>query len=1041
MLQRIIDFHLQQRWVVLLGVIVIIVVGVTTMLRLPVDAFPDLTNNQVVIVTECPSMAPSEVEQLVTFPIESALMGIPRTEGIRSISKLGLSMVTLIFEDGVNTWFARQLVNERLQEVRGRLPQGMDPTLGPMATAFGEVYQYTIEGKGHSAMDLKTIHDWQIRYALRTVRGVNEVNSWGGETKQYTIEVDPAKLQRYGLQLRTVFDRVRENNSNFGGGFIEHAMEQYTVRGLGRTQDVAELARIVVVAHAGTPVLLRDIAEIKLMAMPRQGATLRDGKGETVSGMAIMLKGENGKQVIERVKAKFATLRLPDGVRVNPFYDQSDVIDGTIHTVRNALLEGGALILVVLFLFLRDIRAALIVAAVIPLSMLFGFMGMAIFGVSANLMSLGAIDFGMIVDGSVVMMENSVRRLQRKDGDTRSFHPLERVRVAAHEVSRPIFFAVAIIIAVYMPVFFLEGLEGRMFRPMAISVCSALLGSLILALTVVPAATVVHLGKGVKEHKEAWFQWTQDHYVSMLKWALAHRPFMVGGSLVILITSIGSMHFLGSEFMARLDEGSILIESRKLPGISLTDSILISNRIERVIASFPEVTGVVTRIGRPDVATEAMGINQGDVYVLLKPRPQWTRFQTKEQLIEALDKSLQVIPGVSYNFTQPMAMRLDETISGIKADVAVKIYGEDPRTLSQLAEKALRIISGVQGAADSQMEIVSGVAELRIEVDREALARYGLNVSDVSDLMDAAIGGRTVSEQIEGQRRFAIVVRLPARYRQDDEAIRNLFLYAPGGERVTLGQVARVTMARGPEVISREDGQRRIVVQCNVRGRDQGSFVAEAQRRMNADLHLPAGYSIDWGGQFENQARATKRLMVVVPASILLIFGLLFFTFGSSRHALLILLNVPFAMVGGIAALWARHLNMNISAAIGFIALFGVAVLNGIVLVASINRLRDRGLPMDHALITGASLRLRPVLMTALVASLGFIPMAVSTSTGAEVQRPLATVVIGGLITSTALTLFLLPLLYPWFVPKRAEDLTPYEGDALVKEIERDWEE
>ncbi len=1039
MLQRIIDFHLRQRWLVLLGVLVIIAVGVTTMFRLPVDAFPDLTNNQVVILTECPSMAPSEVEQLVTFPIESALMGIPRTEGIRSISKLGLSMVTLIFEDSVNTWFARQLVNERLQEVRARLPQGLDPTLGPMATAFGEVYQYTLEGKGYSAMDLKTIHDWQIRYALRTVRGVNEVNSWGGETKQYTIEVDPAKLQRYGIQLRTVFDRVRENNSNFGGGFIEHAMEQYTVRGLGRTQDIADLARIVVVAHAGTPVLLRDIAEIKLLAMPRQGATLRDGKGETVSGMAIMLKGENGKQVIERVKAKFATLRLPEGVRVNPFYDQSDVIDGTISTVRNALLEGGALILIVLFLFLRNIKAALIVAAVIPLSMLFGFMGMAIFGVSANLMSLGAIDFGMIVDGSVVMMENSVRRLQRKEGDTRPFHALERVRVAAHEVSRPIVFAVAIIIAVYMPVFFLEGLEGRMFRPMAISVCSALLGSLVLALTVVPAATVVHLGKGVKEHKEAWFQWLQTHYVSTLKWALVHRPLMVGASLVVLIVSIGSMGFLGSEFMARLDEGSILVETRKLPGISLTDSVLISNRIEKVIAAFPEVTGVVTRIGRPDVATEAMGINQGDVYVLLKPREQWTRFQTKEQLIEALDKSLQVVPGVSYNFTQPMAMRLDETISGIKADVAVKIYGEDPRTLTQLAEKALRIVGSVQGAADSQMEIVSGVAELRIEVDREALARYGLNVSDVADLMDAAIGGRTVSEQIEGQRRFAIVVRLPSRYRQDDEAIRQLFLFAPGGERVTLSQVARVTMARGPEVISREDGQRRIVVQCNVRGRDQGSFVAEAQRRIAAELRLPAAYSIDWGGQFENQARATKRLMIVVPASILIIFGLLFFTFGSSRHAMLILLNVPFAMVGGIAALWARDLNLSISAGIGFIALFGVAVLNGIVLVASINRLRERGFPMEQALITGASLRLRPVLMTALVASLGFLPMAVSTTTGAEVQRPLATVVIGGLITSTALTLFLLPLLYPWFVPKRPEDLVPYEGDALVKEIEEDW--
>lgn len=1039
MLQKIIDFHLRQRWVVLLGVSLIVIVGVSVMLRIPVDAFPDLTNNQVVVVTECPSMAPSEVEQLVTFPIESALMGIPKTEGIRSISKLGLSMVTLIFDDSVNTWFARQLVNERLQEVRSRLPQGLDPTLGPMATAFGEVYQYTVEGKGYSPMELKTIHDWQIRYALRTVPGVNEVNSWGGETKQYTIEADPAKLQRYGLDLRTIFDRVRENNANFGGGFIEHAMEQYTVRGLGRAQSISDLERIVVLARAGTPVLLRDVADVTLKPLPRQGATLRDGKGETVSGMSIMLKGENGKKVIERVKAKLATLRLPGGVKVVPFYDQSTVIDGTIHTVVKALLEGGGLIVVVLMVFLGNWRASLIVAAIIPLSMLFGFMGMALFGVSANLMSLGAIDFGMIVDGSVVMMENAVRRLQRKEGDSGEFHPLERVRVAAHEVARPIVFAVAIIIAVYLPVFFLEGLEGRMFRPMAISVCSALLGSLILALTVVPAAASVHLKKGVKHHQERWFEWLKAHYLTALEWSLRHRLLLVASSVAVLAVSLWSVAFIGSEFMARLDEGSILVETRKMPGISLTDSVAISNRIEKIIVGFPEVSGVVTRIGRPDVATEAMGINQGDVYVLLRPREEWKRFATKEQLIVALDTALQAVPGVSYNFTQPMAMRLDETISGIKADVAVKIFGEDPRTLERLAERALRIVSAVPGAADQQMEIASGVAELRIEVDRDALARYGLNVSDVQDLMDAAIGGRTVSEMIEGQKRFAIVVRLPERYRKDDEAVRGLMLSAPGGERVRLAQVARVTMARGPEVISREDGQRRIVVQCNVRGRDLGSFVAEARKRMDAELQLPAGYAIDWGGQFENQERATRRLMIVVPASVVMIFGLLFFTFGSSRQALLILTNVPFAFVGGIAALWARGLNLNISAAIGFIALFGVAVLNGIVLVSSINRLRERGYGMEHALLAGAGMRLRPVLMTALVASLGFLPMALATTTGAEVQRPLATVVIGGLVTSTLLTLFLLPLLYPWFVSKK-DEFAPYEGDPLVREIEDEAE-
>ena len=1038
MLQRIIDFHLRNRWLVLLGVLLIAVFGIWVMLNIPVDAFPDLTNNQVVVVTECPAMAPSEVEQLVTFPIESALMGIPRTQGIRSISKLGLSMVTLIFDDDVNTWFARQLVNERLQEVRSRLPQGLDPVLGPMATAFGEVYQYTVEGEGYSAMELKTIHDWQIRYALRTVPGVNEVNSWGGETKQYAVIVDPVKLQRYGLDLRTIFERVRDNNTNFGGGFIEHAMEQYTVRGIGRAESLGDLERIVVLARAGTPVLLRDVAEIRLMPMPRQGATLRDGKGETVSGMAIMLKGENGRRVIERVKAKFASIRLPEGVRVVPFYDQSMVIDGTIRTVSRALLEGGGLVILVLVLFLGNMRAALIVAAVIPLSMLFGFMGMAVFGVTANLMSLGAIDFGMIVDGSVVMMENAVRRLRRADcGEDRSIC-LERIRVAAHEVARPIVFAVAIIIAVYLPVFFLEGLEGRMFRPMAITVCSALLGSLILALTVVPAAASVHLRTGMKTHSERWMEWLRARYLALLERALRRRWWMVAGSAAVLAAAVGSIFFIGTEFIARLDEGSILIETRKMPGISLTDSVAISNRIEKIIMSFPEVTGVVTRIGRPDVATEAMGINQGDVYVLLKPREEWKRFRNKEELINALDAALQVVPGVSYNFTQPMAMRLDETISGIKADVALKIFGEDPRVLEQLAERALRVIASVPGAADEQMEIVSGVAELRVEVDREALARYGLNVSDVQDMMDAAIGGRTVSELIEGQRRFAIVVRLPESYRANDEAIRGLILNAPGGERVRLGQVARVSMARGPEVISRENGQRRIVVQCNVRGRDLGGFVAEAERRLDEAVRLPAGYSVDWGGQFENQRRAMRRLMIVVPASILIIFGLLFFTFSSARQALLILTNVPFAFIGGIAALWVRGLNLNISAAIGFIALFGVAVLNGIVLVSSINRLRQLGMPMEQALLAGAGIRLRPVLMTALVASFGFLPMALATTTGAEVQRPLASVVIGGLASSTFLTLFLLPLMYPWFSPKPAELPVPYDSDELAQAIEHE---
>ncbi len=1028
MLDRFVDFHLKHRWFVLAGLLALVALGWYTLTAIPIDAFPDLTNNQVVVVTECPAMAPAEVEQLVTFPIETALMGLPRTEGIRSVSKFGLSMITVVFEDSVNIYFARQLVNERLQEVRARLPEGLEPSLGPVATAFGEVYQYTLEGPGFTQMDLKTLHDWQIKPQLRTVPGVNEVNTWGGETKQYQIEVDPVRLQGYGLSLRDVFERIRENNANFGAGFIEHASEQYNVRGLGRARSLTELEQIVLLAREGTPVLLRDVARIEVRPAPRQGAVLRDGRGETVSGMAIMLKGENGRRVIERVKQKLASLRLPEGVRVVPFYDQSTVIDGTIRTVKRNLFEAAILVTAVLLLFLGNIKAALIVAAVIPLSMLVGFMGMRAFGISANLMSLGAIDFGMIVDGAVVMMENSVRKLRHAGGE-RHFDPLERVRQAAHEVARPIVFAVAIIIAVYLPIFFLQGLEGRMFRPMAITVCSALVGSLVLALAVVPTAAVVVLRRGARERPEHWFERLERLYVRLLGWVLRHRAPVLAAALLVLVAASASLAWIGTEFMPRLDEGSILIETRKLPGISLTESVEISRRIEQVILGFPEISGVVTKLGRPDVATEAMGIYQGDVYVLLKPRPEWRRFRTKEELIAALSEALATVPGVNYNFTQPMAMRLDEVVSGIKADVALKIFGEDPRVLEQLAEQALRIVSGVPGAADAQMEIVSGVAELRVEVDRSALARYGLNVSDVRELVEAAVAGRQASEMIDGQRRFAIVVRLPERYRQDPAALAEVSLPAPGGERVRLGQIARIEVARGPEVITRENGQRRIVVQANVRGRDLGSFVAEAQRRVAASLRLPPGYLVDWGGQFENQERATRRLMIVVPLSVALIFALLFATFDSVPHALLILLNVPFALVGGIAALWLRGLHLNLSASVGFIALFGVAVLNGIVMVSYINRLRMQGMGCLEAVVSGARVRLRPVLMTALVASLGFLPMATATTTGAEVQRPLATVVIGGLVSSTLLTLFLLPALYPWFCRKAPQRVLAEEAE------------
>jgi heavy metal efflux system protein len=1014
MLTRLIDQCLVHRWMVLAHLAGFVVIGLYIASHIAIDAFPDLTNNQVVVITECPGMPPTEVEQLVTFPLESSLMGMPRTEGIRSISKLGLSIVTLVFEDSVNPYFARQIVNERLTEARSRLPENVKPSLGPIATAFGEVYQYTLDGGNLSLMDRKTLHDWTMKYQLRTVPGINEVNTWGGLSKQYTIEVDPELLQRYDLSLRDVYERVRENNMNFGGGFIEHAGEQYTVLGLGRTQSGADVENVVLREHGGTPVLVKDVARVVEGSVPRQGATLRDGKGETVSGMAIMLKGENGRNVIERVKQRLAEVRLPAGVRIVPFYDQSEVINGSIRTVTRNLIEAGALVTVILLLFLADFRAAMVVVVIIPLSMIFGFVGMAMFGVTANLMSLGALDFGMIVDGAIVMVENSVRRLGlRKDP---SVH--EAVRKSAHEVARPIVFAVAIIIAVYLPVIFLEGLEGRMFRPMAITVCSALLGSLVLALFVVPVLATFSLRYGHGEKEGRWFHALRDRYTRSLELALRHKYVTVAFGVVPVAAALVSLAYIGTEFMPRLDEGSLLIETRKLPGISLTESIALSSQVEKAVLGFPEVRSVVTKMGRPDLATEAMGVYQADVYVLLKPMAEWTTAHDKEGLVSAMAERMERIPGVATNFTQPMAMRLDETISGIKADVAVKIFGDDPAVLTQLADKALRIVNTIPGAADTQAEVVTGVAELHVQVDRGALARYGLNVSDVRALLDSSTGGLQVSEMIEGQRRFPIAIRLPEKYREDMHALGNVNLQSADGGRVRLNQVAHISTVRGPEVVSRENGQRRIVVQANVRGRDLGSFVEEAQRKMER-LDLPPGYMVTWGGQFENQDRALKRLAIVLPASIIIILGLLYASFRSWRQAFLILLNVPFAFVGGIAVLWLRGMNLNLSACIGFIALFGVAVLNGIVMVSYINQLRDAEIPLHDAVVEGASLRLRPVLMTAAVASLGFVPMALSKAMGSEVQRPLASVVIGGLITSTLLTLYILPVLYPWFSKKR----------------------
>jgi heavy metal efflux system protein len=1014
MLRALIEFSIRQRLLVLGLTLLLAGAGLYALSRIPIDAFPDLTNNQVNVITEVPGMAAAEVEQLVTYPIESALMGIRNTEQLRSVSKFGLSIITVVFPDDVDTYFARQLVNERLQEARARIPQGLEPTMGPVATAFGEVWQYVVEGRGWSAMDLKTLHDWDIRPQLRNVPGVSEVNSWGGFVRQYQVLVAPDRLLAYGLTLGDVHAALAASNANFGGSYVERGAEGYTVRGLGRFKSEDDIRSVVVKAAAGVPVLVRDVAAVEIGPATRHGAVTKDGGGEVVSGMVIMVKGENSKAVIERVEQRVREIEktLPAGVKLTPFYEQTALVNRTTRTVATNLIEGGLLVVLVLFLFLHNVRASLIVALVIPLSMLVAFIGMKVFGVSANLMSLGAIDFGLIVDGAVVMVENFISRLGAgtRRGDVR-----ESVRRSALEVARPILFGVVIIIAVYLPIFTLEGLEARMFRPMALTVCAALAGSLLLTLTFVPALSSLALKPQPHAARhERVIEALRAAYVRQLGHALRRRRLTLGGSLLLVALAAGSMTFLGTEFMPKLDEGALLIETRRLPSVSLTESVNIATMVEKAVGEFPEVETVVTKLGRPDLATEAMGIYQGDVYVMLKPREQWRTARTKEELIERMDEKLREVPGVAYNFTQPLAMRLDEVISGVKADVAVKLFGDDPATLEREAEKIRRVLSRVPGAADVQIETLGGASELHIEPDRAEMARYGLRVEDVREVVETAVGGRAATEVIDGRRRFNVVVRLPEELRRETDAIKALLVPAPGGERVTLGQVASIKTAEGPEVINRENAERRIVVQSNVRGRDIGGFVAEARAAVEREVKLPTGYHVSWGGEFENQQRAMSRLYVVVPLALFLIFLLLFSAFGSLKQALLVIVNVPLALVGGVAALWLRDLNLSLSASVGFIALFGVAVLNGLVMVSYINRLREDGLPLHEAVCEGAGARLRPVLMTALVASLGFVPMALSTAPGAEVQRPLATVVIGGLITSTLLTLFVLPTLYEW---------------------------
>ena len=1029
MINAILRFAVSQRLLVLLMVAIMVGAGVYSLIKLPIDAVPDVTNVQVQVLTAAPSLAPLEIERQITFPVEVAMSGLPDIEEIRSVSKFGLSAVTVVFHDSVDTYFARQLVLERLSQAREQIPENIgSPEMGPISTGLGEIYQYELKaapGSGYDATALRTIQDWSVRRQLLGVPGVTEVNSFGGYEKQYQVRLDPAKLQSYGLSLRDVLQAVTENNSNVGGAYIEHGSEQYLLRGIGLVASPDDIGSIIVkTGKEGVPVYVRDVGEVVTGATIRQGAVTADGEGEIVAGIAMMLKGENSRTVMDRVKERVEQVKktLPQGVELIPFYDRTELVDRTIWTVARNLIEGALLVIVVLILLLGNWRGSLLVATIIPLSMLFAAILMRVFHVSGNLMSLGALDFGLIVDGAVVMVENTVRRRAEAQHSGSPERPERTILDACIEVGRPVVFAVAIIMIVYLPILSLTGIEGKMFKPMALTVVFALLGSLILSLTYVPAAMTFILRGHVSEKESFLIRIAKRWYRPALTYVIARRKPAITFAVLLVIVSAGIFPFLGSEFIPRLDEGSLAVQVQQLPSVSLTQSIKTTTDVEKVLKVFPEVTKVVSKTGRAEVATDPMSVDFSDLYIELKPPSEWTTTHSKTELVEKMSKALEDgVPNASFSFSQPIELRVSELISGVRSDIAIKLFGDDLDTLKKSADEISRAVSQVRGAEDVKVEATTGLPQLQIKTDRAAIARYGINVQDVNELVESIVAGKEAGLVYEGEQRFDVVVRLSEETSRDVETIRNLLVPAPNGARVPLSQLAAIELVEGPAQISREDTRRRIGVELNVRGRDIGSFVDEAQTRIEQQVKLPPGYYLTWGGTFENLERASARLLIVVPLALFLIFVLLFTTFGSIRQALLIYTGIPFAVVGGIFALALRGMPFSISAGVGFIALFGVAVLNGVVMVSYINKLRDEGKPVADAVRDGAETRLRPVLMTALVASLGFIPMAIATSAGAEVQRPLATVVIGGLITSTLLTLLILPTLYGWFERERIE--------------------
>jgi cobalt-zinc-cadmium resistance protein CzcA len=979
---------------------------------------------QVMILTEAEGLGPAEVERLVTYPIEIEMQGLPDVKLVRSLSKAGLSQVVVVFEDKVNIYFARQLVFEKLASAKENLPTGFDPELGPISTGLGEIYQYTLEGqKGkYTLTDLRTIQDWTIKPLLRTVSGVTEVNSFGGFVKQYQVIVDPDKLLKYKISLKQVFEALQNNNATAPANFIVKGKEQIIARSIGLLTSIENIGDIIVATSETAPIYLKDIASIQIGHQVRQGTVTRDGKGEVVCGMAIMLKDANSKTVVTGVKNKIEEIqkRLPEGIKINAFYDRTELIKACIKTMSDALMQGGLLVILVLLLFLGSMRLSLIVCLSLPLASLVCFIVMKATGLSANLMSLGglAVALGMIVDANIVVGENIFRHLsERKDTKEKIGICLD----ATKEVAVPVLFAILIIVTVFLPLFSLQAVEGKMFKPLALTIIYAMAGSLLVSLTITPVLASLFLKRSKDQGDNLATRIMKKLYMPLLDKVLAHRKKVALAAVVIFLVSLLGFKFVGTEFLPYLDEGSIALNIVKFPTSSLEESRKVGEMAEKILLEFPEVKTVVTKTGRAEIAEDPMGPEQNDVFIILNEHKYW-KAKSKEELISKMSEKLIRIPGIKLNFSQPIALRVNELISGVKSDVAVKLFGYDLAVLAKTSEEIEHIIGGIKGAVDVKVEQIAGFLQLDIVIDRKAIARFGINVSDINEVIETAIGGKTATTLYEEDKRFNILVRFPEERRNDEKSIGNILITASNGQKIPLAQLAKISIVEVPAQISREAGLRRVVVECNVRGRDMGSFIREAQAKLlPIEKSLPSNYFISWGGQFENQQRAMKTLTLVMPVVILLIFIMLFSAFGSFRPALLVMLNLPFALVGGIAFVLLFKITLSVSAVIGFIALFGIAVENGTVLVTFFSQLRREGMPLEEAIKKGCELRLRPLLLTTLTTMFGLLPLLWASGPGAEIQKPLAVVVLGGLISSWLLTLIVLPALYGWFEKEEVE--------------------